>query len=234
MCDDAICPIKSSNAGKGNSLGFSGTAGSGCCVLPCPAYPIHTVTICILVNIETAVKIQQGCLKSGLESDDDSEAEAFKNQSDIGYSHGQTYDSWGRKCRVINWTRQVPDDAFIRLRFIGLDGVESPCDDSTANNAILKFEIDGADMRHMINRYLGATLGASPYYYVKAGCAGSPATGQTASDYSYLCCTYLPPGGATGTVYRPNYTINDIQRGAEIVIGPISDLPYAAVPTIPA
>ena len=233
MCDAAICPIKSSNAGKGNSLGFSGAAGAACCVLPCPAYPIHTINICVLVNIETSVKIQQGCLKEHHEyysesSDSDSDVDN-KDQNDIGYSHGQTYDSWGRKCRVVNWSRKVPDDAFIRLRFYGVDGDEEPCEDYIGNNQLLKYEVDGVDVTHMLRTYLGATLGGSPYHYVKAGCAGAPRDGET--HYTYLCCSYRDHASRHGPTGSADYTLQDIPRGAEIVVGPISDLPYAADPT---
>ena len=220
MCDKGLCTPTASNAGKGNALGFSGTAGSKCCAQACPAYPIHTVNICVLLNLATEVRIQQGCITVA-EDAISHDAGHAPEQTDIGYSSGQTYDSWGRSCRVVNWTRKVPDDAFIRLRFLPVD--DAPCSSSEASvaNKILKFEVDGVDLRQSIALYTGVTGGVSETSYFKAGCMGSAIAGSE-------CCDYEGRSGVTGDA--PNWAVDNVVVGAEVVIGPINAIPYSTVP----
>lgn len=203
-CHGQPCKIPSAGA---NALGFASAA--SCCKLPCPAFPIHTVKICVLINSKTAVKIQQGC---ATEDSDDEECDA-------SYSSGQTYDTWGRSCRVVSWSRQVPDDAFIRIRFVPSDEDED-CEDSSSHhrtkNQLLKFEVDGADVRRIVeavNRYPHGT-----YNCIKAACTLTEGPS---------CCSV----GSTGP-YEVNWEIDDIVRGAEIVVGPMSDVPYSYPPPI--
>ena len=216
MCDSHHSSSGPSNSGKGNALGFSGPNGSGCYKHPCPAYPIHTVNICVLVNLDTEVRIQQGCL-----GDHDHDEDDDHDQSDITYSSGQTYDSWGRKCRVVSWSRKVTDDAFIRMRFIGAEEDE-PCDAVPLHgvtNQLLKFEIDGLDLIPVVDRYLALPYGmSSNYSYLKAGCMGGLSGGSG-------CCEL-------DVAFVPTWNKRDIPRGAEIVVGPISELPYVTSPPI--
>ena len=206
-CGDQICKIQSSAS---NALGFSGTGVTECCKLPCTALPIHTVVICVLINSNTAVKIQQGCSSQA-------ESESF-DVEDAVYSSGQTYDSWGRSCRVVTWTRQVPDDAFIRMRFIPAEEDVS-CDDDAPtlpNNQLLKFEIDGLDVKRTIDK-VNRVSPRGTYEGIKAGCYLLTAPS--------CCAQGTPP------LFIVPWRIDDIPRGAEIITGPMNLVPYSYPPT---
>jgi len=228
-CPDA--PAGSSNAGKGNALGFSGPGGARCAAQSCPAYPIHTVNICVLVNLDTQVRIQQGCL-GGVDEVDVDGLPDFE-QADVTYSGGQTYDSWGRRCRVVSWSRKVTDDAFIRLRFMDAADTESAsCPDGFHNvkNQLLKFEIDGVSAISTITALLGVSGGASRTSYLKAGCIGS-------YPQPSACCWYgtLATGLSGGTPHwsstASSSSVKDIPSGAEVVLGPIGSVFLGPAPT---
>lgn len=216
-CPTSDCVVPPS-VGVSNALGFSGAGVAKCCAMSCPALPLHNVTVCIRVNSCTTVKIQQGCLR-----------DASKGDCAAVYSWGQTYDSWGRKCRVATWQRKVPNDAFIRIRFCPKDSCETSCicDDNGDGlhnpNQLLKFDIDGQDARRVIeavNAYPGDLADASTggtYSCMRAACI-DPAGGATGD------CCYVSP---TGEV---NWTVDDIAVGAEIVVGPMNDVFFSVPP----
>ena len=215
-CNKELCQVRPGPA-IGNYLGFSGVGVAQCCTLPCPALPIHNVTICILLNCDTVVKIQQGCSKASdaYDSDDSDDCRAV-------YSCGQTYDSWGRKCRVVTWQRKVTDDAFVRLRFCGHHDCEAVCGDTTRHhgrgrNQLLKYEIDGADVKRIIaavNKQQGGI-----YKCIQANC--------TVPSNDNTSCCYVDE--QTGV---PSWDLSDIPHGAQIVVGPMNEVPFSYPPPI--
>lgn len=202
-CSGAACPRA---AGVCNALGFG--AGPACCKFPCPKFPIHHVKICIQVNQSTCVKIQQGCLLS--QSGED---------CSVDYEWGVVEDSWGRKCRVIEWNRQVPKDTFVRIRFCSCDACSTGCGRDTGGllgaptNKLLKLEVDGIDYVGFVQgvRDIGGVLGC-----VRAWCTGS----TVGADNEGVCCQY--DGAATPGINTVSWTsVEDLPWGAEIVFGPI-------------
>lgn len=206
-CGTELCKVRPGPA-IGNYLGFSGAGVATCCALPCPALPIHNVTICVLLNCETVLKIQQGCTVPGSGDDD----------CDAVYSCGQTYDSWGRKCRVVTWQRMVPDDAFIRLRFCGEDACETTCggDRNQSPVKLLKFEIDGSDVKRIVAAVNKVEYGR--YKCIQANC-----TNQTEQGATGPCC-FL------GEDNVPTWNLDDIPHGAQIVVGPMNEVPFSYPP----
>ena len=133
-CDTGF-PLASGITG---TLGFTGAQ---CCRAPCPALPIHHVKICIRINENTSVKIQQGCAVANLP----------QPTCPVDYNWGLIENSWGRSCRLVEWNRKVPSATFIRLRLCGADNCSScseiaytPCGVPIANQ-LLKFEVDDVD-----------------------------------------------------------------------------------------
>lgn len=187
----AGCPVPLGVASTG--LGFVNV--KACCRVPCPAFPLHKVVICIALNDNTSVKIQQGCGTSShlVEEQDD---------CTIDWSWGQTYTSDGRKCQVVNWTRTVTDGSFIRIKFCRADD----CEDCTVDynscgrkivNALLKFQVDGVDTVAALQEVAKHNGG------IGLGC------------YSVQC-----RGACCDT--DPGYVVlSDILAGTEIVYGPI-------------
>lgn len=192
-CTGARCP---KGAGVANTLGFKGSV-AACCKFPCPTFPIHHVKICVKVNENTCVKIQQGCWY-GTEC------------TDVDWTWGTTDDSWGRKCRVIEWNRKVPKNTFIRIRFCSCDNCSAGCGEgdydqslgASIHNALLKFEVDGLD-------YTSVIQGSLEPGTVQRGCI-------TTSCFGFGdCCTTEPEDDPRWT------SVVDIPWGAQVTFGPI-------------
>jgi hypothetical protein len=181
-----------------NSLGFSGANADSCCKSGSIAYPLHTVTISVRLNSVTTVKIQQGRPLT-----------AGQTTCDAVYSWGQSYDSWGRTFRTVTWTRDVPDDAYIRLRFCKTDEADACTDDVGIPNQLLKFEIDNASALQMLHAVAVDTAGTD-------GVVGCIKVGCFDTDADCGCVTPV--------------VLSNIKAGTEIIAAPIGSVLTTVLP----
>jgi hypothetical protein len=133
-----------------NSLGFKRSP--ACRKLPLPSVPLQHVRVCVKINNETQVSIQQGCLIG---------PEAACN---ISYKAGVTEDSWGKKNRTVIWDHYVKDGSFLQLHFgqsVGVCTNPSSCglgplvdDTRTNSNQLLKFEVNDEDLTGYLEKVL--------------------------------------------------------------------------------
>jgi hypothetical protein len=174
-----------------SSLGFKDYK---CCAAPCPNFPLHHVVICFKVNNCSLVKIQQGCGTGAVST-------GFDTQCLVDYRSPIIEDSWGKKCRVIVWDRQVPTNTYIRIRVCNSSpGCETgDCDLSATggviNNELLSYSIDGVSIKGQLQTVLS---GSGESNCVRVGCID----------------------GTTACAFE---TLNDVTWGSEIVVGPIGD-----------
>ena len=166
-----------------SGLGFLGTRASGCCKTPCPGFPLHTVEMCLSLNMYTSAALAIGCLV------DDDTCETLN--PDIHYAWPETLDSWGRKCRVVKWVRQIPDGQFLRIRLCAAAGLcDVTCPDRAAPgyvpNQLLSLKIDGADV---VDRIQAVANAGGRDGCVRAWCTNgeSGAVNLTGTDD---CCKY--------------------------------------------
>jgi hypothetical protein len=157
---------------------------------------MHHVVACFKVNNCSVVKIQQGCGLGAITTDQET-------QCAVDYRSAITEDSWGKKCRVIVWDRQVPTNTFIRIRVCNSSpGCETgDCDLSAAgtiiNNELVSFSIDGVSIKGQLQAVL---------------------TGGGFSNCVHVGC--IDPEVACGFT-----TLANVPWGAEIVVGPIGTDP---------
>ncbi len=210
----ACCIPRATNTA--NALGFQGA--HGCCLSPCVQFPPYNVQICVLINSRTQVKISVGCATSA-------------DACDIYYPPTVAQDSWGRKCRMVSFSRQVPKGAFIRIQLCGLDGCSDSCYPSSYEvggfvpNALQTFSVDGVSklqtLLDVADDFSGEVTNPC---YVKAACIGS-VTGATAGDTGNACCQWYDPAQTAPVVrFSPGQTVNDLANlaiGTEFVFGPI-------------
>jgi len=213
MCSTAVCACSSGcprSIGVANTLGFAGGA-PACCRAPCPTFPIHHVVICVQVNNATTVTIEEGCRT--LDSDPDGCGE-------ISYGFASNDNSWGRKCRVVEFNRKVSSDRFLRVRFCSNSNSCAPCGEDVSltggviPNKLIRFQVDGVNYKNTLQLVLErneAVHDTNPCLYV--GCIGGLYGRERFSD----CCTV---DATTGDTFL---TLNDIPRGSEIRFGPIGD-----------
>lgn len=212
MCSTAVCACSSGcprSIGVANTLGFAGGA-PACCRTACPTFPIHHVVICVQVNSNTTVTIEEGC--RALDSAPDS-------CDEISYGFASNDNSWGRKCRVVEFNRKVPSERFLRVRFCSNSNTCAPCGDELSlsgglvPNKLIRFQVDGVNYKNTLQAVLDrepAVHAANPCLYV--GCIGGAYDTPRTAD----CCAI---DGEADTFT----TLNEIPRGAEIRFGPIGD-----------
>jgi hypothetical protein len=203
MACGAINGLIGSGATSVNSLGFKGVA--GCCRLPCPSLPLQHVRVCVLVNKNSQVQIQQGCFL-GYSS------ETSDATCDVSYSNGIVEDSWGKKFRVVSFDRYVESGTFLQLSVCALAGVCTAGTDCglgplvdtkyPSANKLLKFEIDGID----IVNYLQGVL-----------------TDDEGSDK----CVKVSGSCTSGQTVHPLTSLQEIPWGSVITVGPIGERTFA-------
>jgi hypothetical protein len=168
---------------------------------------MHHVVICIRVNSCSIVKIQQGCtVGEPLITSEDAVCV-------VDYRSPVIEDSWGRKCRVITWDRQVPSNTFIRIRICSADpgctsGCGGDCDivgnGASIKNDLISYLVDGTNY---VNALQALLLGSGSLGCTYIGCIGAGPD----------CCT-----DADGNQLFES--VHDIPWGSEIVVGPIGNL----------
>lgn len=185
------CPLPS---GVSNPLGFKGVS---CCKTACPAFPLHHVVVCIRINDATCLRVQTGCAcPDG----------AVEPCPPVNYNWGVTENSWGKKCRVVQFNRHLPADSFVRFRFCACDSCTSCGDEVTDSglsitNSLLTFKIDGTSYLP----YLTLLLPSNDHV---ADCSQ-----VTCFDVSTdSCCV------------ADDITLTNIPLGTEIRVGPIGSL----------
>lgn len=209
-CSSAVCCTNtcSRQAGVASTLGFSGGAPS-CCRAPCPNLPLHQVVVCLKINSATQVLIQQGCRPAC--DVDGPDCDVILGPGGISYNYGITENSWGKKCRVVEFNQKVQTGRYLRFRLCSNDGCYAgTCDDipvsaysgARINNALLQFKVDGLDF--------------VPYYnQILAG------GGFTQIGCSTIRC-YGPTGGCCDdTTLTGN--VNSLPIGTEIIFGPVGE-----------
>lgn len=234
----AVCCVPAQTS-KANQLGFQGA--HACCLSPCIQLPPYNVQICLTVNKSTQARIEQGCAVNCLTGEGAPECQ-------LAFSSGQTLDSWGKRCRTINWSRQVAAGTYIRIQLCAADGCGVACPASFGsgsgyvtsclpNNALQRFSINGVDMLPTIAQtaeFGGETAGC----LVKAACIGDlevPASIPTALRSQTGCCDWYVATVSGNQHQVVSWSVNGGGDGlgnlpvlSEIVIGPIGDIP--AVP----
>lgn len=202
-CVGQSCPKP---AGVANSLGFANVP--SCCKFACPKFPFHRVQLCIKINRQTAVKIEQGCLVG----------EPSGTTCPVKYASVLTQDSWGRECRIVSWDRQVPTDTFIRITLCPADdctvgcGVAADALAGVCTNALLKVLIDGVDYLSFIQNTVRGSETPGIWNCWRAWCAIQGAVLPPGTPVTDCCAT-------TGTINWE--TVDALPWGAQFVLGPI-------------
>lgn len=205
-CSSSRCPVASDVA---NTLGFVGV--QRCCRVPCPVFPTVFVQFCVRINANTLFTYAQGC---GVGTDDEPCA--------VSWSSPVSESSWGRKCRVLSVTRTVPGNTYFRFRFCNGELCGPACDDTTCTtNAVLKFTVNGVDIRGLIlaARAAGGQIAGS---CIQAWCIGAAAGTSVTPPESCLCA--FDSEGTTVDERVSWDSLNELPQGTEIVVGPMNDL----------
>ncbi len=158
------------------------------------------VSFCLQVNAVSAIYVQIGCK---LSPDDD----------DIVYRDAPAQTSWGQTLRTFRWIRNVPKDAYVRIRVCALPSSCTDVCDTPENqygvplgNKLVCAVVDGFDvtqsLQNMLDTQTYACLGA------RIGCQA-----PLVPDSSDCCHEGT-------TVLFTNLV--DIPHGSEIVLGPLN------------
>jgi hypothetical protein len=219
--------------GVTNMLGFAG--GHPCCKYDCIQFPPLRVQICLTINSQTQVTIQQGCATA-------CPTAPSQPGCDLVFSAGATEDSWGRRCRQITWVRYVSSGTYIRIRLCAAQGCTDVCttagnggaytDACAAPNSLQQLSINGRDYSGVIQDTAasgGGVLEGS--CLIQAACIGNIDAGGFDAATGSCCQWYVNdadatvvswglgvvnPGGATGG------GIANLPIGTEIIVGPIT------------
>jgi hypothetical protein len=215
-CGDACCIPAGSNIA--NPLGFSGR--HPCCAAPCVQFPPNNVQICLTINSQTQVKISQGCR---LDSED----------CDLFFPPSVATDSWGKRCRLVSWSRQVPTGAYIRIQLCPLDSCTDACSPPTYSsliipNSLSTFTVNGVNKA--VDLAAAAVAGGTIGCYIKAACIGVRQSGPSGDSFdpANACCQWITPvdGSANRSVswlnvITPSASFADLPVGTELIFGPI-------------
>jgi hypothetical protein len=206
LCGDDCCIPAGSNIA--NPLGFSGR--HPCCAAPCVQFPPNNVQICLTINSRTQVKISQGCRIDG-------------QGCDLYFPPSVAADSWGKRCRLVSWTRQVPTGAYIRIQLCPLDGCSDACDTpaySTLSipNSLSTFTVNGVSKLgdFLAARQDGGELDES--CLVKAACIGAKSV-STTPVVGDTCCQWITAALAPNNVSWTS--LGNLPAGTELIFGPI-------------
>jgi len=207
-CGDACCIPAGSNIA--NPLGFSGR--HPCCAAPCVQFPPNNVQICLTINSRTQAKISQGCATEGKD-----------DECALYFPPSVATDSWGKRCRLVSWSRQVPTGAYIRIQLCPLDGCTDACSTPAYTsdalvvtpNVLSTFTVNGVSK--LIDFAAARDLGGEVGCLVKAACIG--AKGDAAIDPLNKCCQWTTVGPVAAEV---SWTaLADLPVGTELIFGPI-------------
>ena len=177
-----------------SALGFKSAK---CCAAPCPNFPMNHVVICLRVNSNSQISIQQGCFLGSTLATGDTDPVCS-----VDYRSGVTEDSWGRKCRVVTWDRFVPSDTFVRIRVCGVnDGCQGACGSdadyttlgTNIHNALLQYSINGVSLMSQLQATL---IGGGVNGCILVGCknatVGATDCCQTAGVSVFTSLTNIP------------------------------------------
>ncbi len=226
----------------GNALGFIGGSAPRCCILPCIQFPPCTVNICLTINAATEVTIEQGCRAPSADDDDSGESTDTIGACRLKFAEGTTQNTWGKRCRKVTWSRQVPYGSYVRIRLcasnvcledgmcIGGSGSGAGTDSAPLpKNALGKLVINGRDIVQDIATIAQSKGGLEPgSCIIKAACIGAPSAGAPPRDGP--CCQWFTTDEHT-IVSWGDGTASDLPLNTEIVVGPIGD-PLAFAPVM--
>jgi hypothetical protein len=170
-------------------------------------FPPNNVQICLTINSKTQVKISQGCR---LDAED----------CDLYFPPSVAADSWGKRCRLVSWSRQVPTGAYIRIQLCPLDGCSDACSPPaysalTISNSLSTFSVNGVSK--LVDFTAARDLGGEVGCYVKAACIGAKTTEVITADQP--CCGWTSVGTADEEVSWT--TLSNLPVGTELIFGPI-------------
>jgi hypothetical protein len=170
-------------------------------------FPPNNVQICLTINSNTQVKISQGCR---LDAED----------CDLYFPPSVAADSWGKRCRLVSWSRQVPTGAYIRIQLCPLDGCTDACNPPTYSaltipNSLSTFTVNGVSKLGDLAaaREAGGVVGC----YVKAACIGAK-TAEVITP-NQPCCGWTTVGPSDEEVSWTS--LADLPVGTELIVGPI-------------
>jgi hypothetical protein len=201
-----------------SSLGFKSAK---CAAKPCPCLPLQHVVLCFRVNNNSQILVQQGCLLSTVNTTVEP-----TTVCNVDWSAGPTYNSEGKKCRIVTFDRMVPCSTFLRLRVcsavagcVGCADADVDASGAPITNALLSFQINGVDLTAQLQAILN-----NPTLYVNG----------------WFNCIHVGPivapvGSDTlGSECFPFVDLSDVPQGAEIQVGPIGQSILYATPQAPA
>jgi hypothetical protein len=174
-------------------------------------FPPNNVQICLTINSNTQVKISQGCR---LDAED----------CDLYFPPSVAADSWGKRCRLVSWSRQVPTGAYIRIQLCPLDGCTDACNPPaygslTIPNSLSTFTVNGVSKTTDLLAARQAGGEAAGSCLVKAACIGAITDDTYVTEPS--CCLWTNASG-TSPATRVSWTsLGDLPVGTELVYGPI-------------
>ena len=216
--------------GVTNMLGFAG--GHPCCKYDCIQFPPLRVQICLTINSQTQVTIQQGCASACLTAPE-------IPGCNIVFSAGATEDSWGRRCRQITWVRYVASGTYIRIRLCAAQGCTDVCtsvapgaytDACAAPNSLQQLSINGRDYSSVIQDTAAAGGVLEGSCLIQAACIGAITDGFDAATGT--CCQWYVNGEDANTVSwgldvtnpggNTGQGIANLPIGTEIIVGPIT------------
>lgn len=196
-----------------NPLGFSGR--HPCCAAPCVQFPPNNVQICLTINSRTQAKISQGCATEGVDG-----------ACALYFPPSVATDSWGKRCRLVSWSRQVPTGAYIRIQLCPLDGCTDACSTPSYTtrsivsipNALSTFTVNGVSKLGAFTTALGDGGVETDSCYVKAACIG--AQSEAPIDGTNTCCQWTSEG-TPGPDQVSWDSLADLPVGTELIYGPI-------------
>ena len=192
---------------------------SRCASYACPALPLIPVKFCLQVNNNTTASIQEGCQVSTLTRQN---GETYAAPAcTVDYSSAITENSWGRKSRVVQFSRLMQSNRFLRIRLcstLNLSCAATNCGDGSD-------DIDCSGVMQT-NKLLSFTVGSNDVTGILATLAlGSSSVTESGSGADNCCSiTFSRYCGGVQVVGCHTAVLDQLLWGTEIVVGPMGSL----------